>query len=369
MINNSNAFKTRKTVPVDKVYLYRAQKNNWSYCHHAFICFFKGRFYAMWSNGRVHEDDCGQRVLISSSHNAKVWSPQVPLYDSLQGDLNEVVLTAGGFYIGKEQLIAYAGCYEYAPENVTENHYIEINKLHKRTRLLAKTSFDGIRWSKAVEIGLPIVPNHGPQRLNSGRLMITGGFMFPYSDESDGISGWKIGGIYPKDWKDVYDDSEGVNIFQQRRGGGVFLCEGAFYQTDDDVIHMLLRSDKSNLWATESRDNGETWCQPYETCFSNCNSKLHAGRLPDGRFYVVSNPDPDSERCPLTLCTSEDGENFDREYIIASDRTQKRISGLHKNGIYGYPHSLIHNDCLYVICSIHKEDIAVYSCSLSNLKS
>ena len=41
------------------------------------------------------------------------------------------------------------------------------------------------------------------------------------------------------------------------------LCEGSFFQTDDNVLHMLLRVTgkgwKGKLWLTESKDDGVTW--------------------------------------------------------------------------------------------------------------
>ena len=368
MITNQNARQTRKNVPVESSVLFSARPGGWSYSHHASICTFKGRFYAVWSNGRIHEDDCGQRVLISSSADARIWSHPTPLFDSVMGRYNEEVLTAAGFHIDGENLVAYAGCYEYGPENIENGHYITINTAHRNTRLLAKSTRDGAIWSNPIELGVPIIPNHGPQALNNGRLMIAGGIMFPYTDCADGLTGWKTGGIYPSDWAGVFADSEAIKLCQKREGRDVFLCEGAFYQTEDDVIHMLLRSDKSKLWVTESRDNGATWSKPEATGFSNCDTKFHAGRLPDGRCYVVGNPDPGSDRCPLVVTTSGDGENFDREFVIAGERTKMRVPGLHKNGIYGYPHSLVHNGRLYIICSIHKEDIVVYSCATDDLK-
>lgn len=367
MITNQSASKKRIAMKTESVFLYRAHKEDWSYCHHASLCFFQDRFYAMWSNGHVNEDDCGQRVLICSSADAQSWTKPEPLFDSSMGKYNPEVLTAAGFHVFRGQLTAYAGCYEYAPENIHNGHYIKINTAHQNTRLLAKTTADGVRWSEPVNLHLPVVPNHGPQPLHNGRLLIAGGIAFPYSDVPDGLSGWHMGGIYPADWTDIFDDSEAIQLCQTRMNRDVFLCEGSFYQTDDDIIHMFLRSDKNVLWAADSRDNGATWGRPYATEFSNCNTKFHAGRLPDGRFYLVGNPDPKGNRCPLVISTSPDGKNFDREYILADRRTEQRISGLHKTGIYGYPHSLVLGGRFYVICSVHKEDILLLSCALSEL--
>lgn len=54
----------RPKLPVERVYLYLPERE-WTYSHHQSITFYRGRFYAIWSNGRVNEDDPGQRVLIN----------------------------------------------------------------------------------------------------------------------------------------------------------------------------------------------------------------------------------------------------------------------------------------------------------------
>jgi hypothetical protein len=39
-------------------------------------------------------------------------------------------------------------------------------------------------------------------------------------------------------------------------------CEGSFYQTDDGVAHMMLRTDRQQLAVSESRDGGKTRTLP-----------------------------------------------------------------------------------------------------------
>jgi hypothetical protein len=152
---------------------------------------------------------------------------------------------------------------------------------------------------------------------------------------------------------------------------GVHLCEGSFYQTDDGVLHMLLRSDTARLWLTESRDDGVTWSAPVPTQFTDNATKFHFGRLPDGRFYYVGCPDPEPpwQRCPLVLSLSRDGVQFSRHFILAGADTPytRRRDGVCKGGDYGYPHTLIHGDALHVIVSRRKEAVEVLSVPLAAL--
>lgn len=363
MITNQISTKIRRQLTPTLSILYQPRDLQWSYSHHAAICRFKGRYYAMWSNGERDEDDLRQRVLYAVSDDGVHWSSHRTLYPSQEGR----VLTSCGFYQSGGVLVAYAGSYGYAPENVEMGRYRVINDFHQHTTLLARTTQDGESWGDIRDLGIPIIANHGPQPLASGRLLISGNVTYPYTDDPSGLSGWQIGGLAPCPWTDMADDSQGIMRHTALRQDGVTLCEGSFLQTDDGAIHMLLRSDQRRLYETVSTDDGETWSAPRPTNFMTCNTKFHAGRLPDGRYYLVCCPDPAGARCPLVLSLSRDGQVFDQEYVIDETYRPLRRPGKYKGGIYGYPHSLIADGVMYVICSVNKEDIHVYSFPLSQL--
>jgi hypothetical protein len=189
----------------------------------------------------------------------------------------ERVLTAAGFHYYGSTLVAYFG--NYGPKKET-------------THLQAVTTTDGENWSPTREMGVPVNPNHGPQRTASGRLIIAGNISFPYTDDPAGLAGWCMSGIYPPTMVgSIKDDPSSFWEVAKQQGWNAALCEGSFFQTDDGMLHMPLRSTgkqfQYRLWLTESRDNGATWSTPVETEFSDTNSKFHFGRLPDGQFYSV----------------------------------------------------------------------------------
>jgi hypothetical protein len=179
-------------------------------------------------------------------------------------------------------------------------------------------------------------------------------------------------GIYPVGMAaTIKDDPASFGEVAREQGWPAALCEGSFYQTDDRVLHMLLRNagrpQGYRLWLTESRDDGATWSAPVETAFSDTNAKFRFGRLPDGRFYYVGNP-VGSGRTPLVLSLSRDGVRFDQHYILGDEDYERRQPGRGKNGEYGYPHSLVHNGCLHVIISRQKEAVQVLRVALSDLR-
>ena len=341
---------------VESVFLYRPE-TNWTYSHHPSITFFMDQFFAIWSNGRKDEDAPGQRVLVASSKDFIHWTDPRPLVDSVT-DSNGVerVLTAAGFHQHGGVLVAYFG--NYGPHKET-------------THLQAVTTTDGEHWSAVREMGVPVNPNHGPQRIASGRLILAGNISFPYTDDPTGLAGWRMTGIYPPAMAaTIKDDPASFWDVARRQGWSAALCEGSFYQTDDGVLHMPLRNTARQrahrLWLTESRDNGATWSTPVETEFSDTNAKFHFGCLPGGRFYYVGNP-IGSGRTPLVLSLSRDGVVFDRHLVLGETPYPKRHAGAAKGGEYGYPHTLIHDGHLYVIISRQKEAVQVSRVALADL--
>ncbi len=361
---------TAARLPVERAWLYRPE-TAWCYSHHAAITHFNGRFFAIWSNGRQDEDAPGQRVLLSTSADFRTWTAPAPLLDAQPGRWGELVLTAAGFHQHAGRLVAYVGQYEYRPEFLENGRRRMDGNGHAGTTLRAMTTADGVTWDAPRDLGLPMIPNHAPQRLASGRLVISGGISFPYTDDPAGLSGWQMTGLCPPELAaEIADDSEGIYQLRSRLNWPVALCEGSFYQTDDGVLHMLLRSETEHLYVSESQDDGATWSAPRESGFSDNATKFHFGRLPDGRFYYVGCPDPAPryQRSPLVLSLSADGERFDRHFILADTPYPQRADGMHKVGEYGYPVTLIHENALHVIVSRRKEAVEVLRVPLAALE-
>lgn len=330
----------------------------WMYAHHASIMHFRNKFIAVWSNGLKDEDKPGQRVLFATSRDFFHWSaPKLLARPSLYRKDTLNILTAAGFHRFGDTLVAYYG--EYSPRRT-------------HTHLWAKISTDGEHWSAAMDMKTPVNPNHGPEETKSGRLIISGNFTFPYTDDYRGLSGWTLSSFYPDS---IYKEDNPATFYAPAaREGLPPLCEGSFFQTDDGVLHMMLRVTgkdwKGRLWCTESKDDGAHWSFPAETAFTDNDSKFHFGRLPDGRFYYVGIPDTlhHYARTPLVLSVSRDGKYFDKNYIIADQPYTLKEEGLWKNGQYGYPHTLVYGKYMYVIVSRQKEAIEVIRFRLKDIR-
>ena len=367
MINNNGSKENIRPLSVKQIEVYDCKKWGWTYSHHASLVYYQNKYYAMWSSGKINEDDIGQRVLMAVSEDAESWSDPIELFPSVEG---YGVLTSAGWYVREDGVLnAYAGLYYYPHHFRPHGDFY-----HQNTTLLCKTSTDGVNWSDAIDLHVPIIPNQGPHKLASGRLIIDGNVTFPYTDDPCGIEGWTVAGISPCPLEWLQDDSEGFHrLFAEIRGEKNHLCEGSHYQTDDGCIHMLLRNatpgvvDNKSLFLCESTDNGETYSEPQKPEFTDNNSKFYCMRLSNGKYAVIGNPEKRGMRCPLSILTSEDGVNFDTRYELATEEIPRKFEGLYKGGVYGYPHAIEVDGIVTAITSVNKEDVRVYRFAVSDL--
>jgi hypothetical protein len=350
-----------------------------AYNHHQQILFDKGRLYASWSNGSLNEDDPGQHMVFAvSDDDGRTWSKETELTPPPPKKTS--AYTAMGIRPYKEKLIAYYGHYAYTdlcldhdglPDVIVNGDEFRykaspIEWCHEDIFTAIRVSGDGgSTWSAANRILEKFVPNLRPFPTRSGRLIMTGNITFPHTDSSDGIGGWQSTGL-PRLPIWIADDPEGYHKgCYFRSDSRNYYCEASFYQTDDGIIHMMLRTvplppDKHNglLAVTESADDGKTWSEPMLTNYTDCSCRFHFGRLPDGRFFGLSCPNPNGARTPLVLALSKDGVSFDRHYILGDSTASKpRMPGKAKGGAYGYPTCDIAGDKMYIAYSRAKEDI------------
>lgn len=374
-ITNQGYEATTATRPaVERAWVY-CPATEWGYSHHPFLTVFKGRYYLMWSNGRKNEDAPGQRVLLSTSADFRNWTTPAPLVDSQPAPTgSEYVFSASGFHQHAGRLVAYVGRYAYLPEGLESDGERKLgDAYHTGTTLLALTTTDGEHWSELTDLRLPTIFNTPPVRLQSGRLLAAGGFIYPYTDDPAGLTGWNLGGLIPPSLQGKpVDDSETIWRLRAEFNLPVpTLCEGAFFQADDGVIHMQLRTNSDQLWQTESADGGVTWSPPFASEFSDNCTKFNFGRMPDGRFYYVGCPDTANpwQRTPLVLSVSEDDAHLNRHFILGDESApyRQKMEGMHKGGSYGYPSTLIHDGHVCVAISRMKEAIEVLRVPLEEI--
>lgn len=343
-----------------------------AYSHHHQIVMHSGILFASWSNGFVGEDNPGQHMLFATSvDQGKSWSTERELTPPLPSPRS--TYTAMGIRSYNEKLVAYYGHYAWTDLAYDENHnriWPDVRDqpskwLHSDVYTETRISDDGgATWGPPARILKNFVPNLRPFATSSGRLIVPGNISFPHTDDPVGVKGWKSVGI-PRLPPWTVDDPEGFLKACGSRSDRLSYCEASFFQTDNGIIHMMLRTvplahehHNGLLAVTESHDDGNTWSEPALTGYTDCSCRFHFGRLPDGRFFGLSCPDPTGGRSPLVLALSRDGVVFDEHFILGRYKPNKpRMPGNDKGGAYGYPTCDIADGTMYIVYSRAKEDI------------
>ena len=348
-------FDGAETSPGQHVEIHRAtEESGFRFSHHPSLAVFEDRLFCSWSNGNRHEDRPGQRVLISSSANGEKWSPPQILAAPPEGSAHACI--AAGFNVHEDNLIAYY---------TIRHDYPEHNLYNPKNGLFALSSTDGARWTGPMKIVSGGFFIEGPRRIPDGRLLLGGEnagenwqshlarMRLLFSDSPDGLAGWQDASIDP-----AAAEPKGLKVFG--------FTEPCPFVREDGAIVCPFRNESGFLYASISRDNGETWSIPQQTNFPDSMARFNTGRLPDGRFWIINNPGPEKmNRGKLTIALSRDGRLFDRAWIIRDEPTTQRFEGKGKRDGWQYPNALVWRDSLWVVYSVNKEDVALTRISLN----
>jgi hypothetical protein len=123
---------------------------------------------------------------------------------------------------------------------------------------------------------------------------------------------------------------------------------------DQNLVGLFRDNHKSGfLYRSFSTDFGFTWSTPVCTNFPDATSKFNGLRLSDGRYVLVSNPNP-AMRDPLAISISDDGMVFDEMYYL--------VGGRHVD----YPHVMEHEDYLYIAFAGAKQTVEILKVKISD---
>ena len=362
-IRSMNRNPTNKYIPMvekQRIYTPDGSDSAWYYSHHPFITQFKGRLYAVYSSGRINEDDVGQRIMVAAADSFNSWKVSV-LVDSVVGEHCEQTLYATGIYNDGETLTVYYTAYEYTLDTLRRNgdgsHLRPEEKVCKRVRQTPRylQTIDGITWSEPRYVegnftcGEIYCGNVSPVRLKSGKLIWPGYCSMAVSESGDPKGYWH-GCFLPLAEGEVKTNS---------------MTESALFQHEDGTVFLLGRTDGGTSVCAASADEGKTWTDLYHTQIQDHGAKFELGRLPDGRYYFLGNVD--NRRSSLALLISENGRDFNDWYILSDVDYEQLKEGMYKGGLYGYPTSCFADGYMYIIYSLRKESVEVLRVKLSEL--
>jgi hypothetical protein len=313
---------------------------------HSYLTFFDDKFWVMWSDGPGVEDRVGQVVKYATSPDGVNWTapmflanypedsgPDSPHYNTRSEEGFRWI--SRGFWQRDGELLALASLDEAA------------GFFGPSLELRA------FKWDKNAEAWQDIgvvcdnaINNFPPKRLPTGEWMMSR----RRSDYKTRGVEFLVGGV------EALNQWESFPVL----GSSTELdAEEPYWWIlpDGKSMMALFRDNRRSgyLYRSFSVDNGRTWSTPVQTNFPDARSKFNGLRLSDGRYILVSNPNPE-KRDPMSLAISDDGMVFTKLGYLTGGRH------------IDYPHVIEHEGYLYVVfAGSVKQMIEVVKVKISDL--
>lgn len=319
-------------------------KNQGGVNQHNYLAFYDGRFWAMWSDGPGIEDRVGQRVKYATSPDGLKWSPPefiTPVPPNSGPDSPHygtrtdkgIRYISRGFWKRDGELFALASLDEaagfFGPS--LELRGFRFNQSNGP-------------WVDAGLVYKNAINNFPPMKLHTGEWMMS---RRPYDYKTSGVY-FLVGGTK------ALDQWESFPVFGT--ASELKAEEPDWWILPDQNLAAVFRDNRRSgfLYRSFSTDNGHTWSPPVKTNFPDATSKVSALRLSDGRYVLVSNPNP-KKRDPLTLSISDDGLVFNKMLYL--------VGGRHID----YPHIIEHEGSLFIAFAGGKQSVEVLKVKLDDV--
>ena len=316
--------------------IYRAAQGEWQFNLHSFIAHHDGKFWAIWSSGRVNEDSSSQLIRYATSVDGFAWSEAAILAPDPDGERGPWRWMASGIYTEGGRLFALGSLNRGSgPEGPWTD-----------ARLVRFEWRDG-GWNEDHVVANDCVVYFPP-------LRIEGRDFFVWRDSR----AWFYTGFAPA----------GTDDWTVTRVPGPLpmyrMSETSAFVGPDGVVHLII-SDQGythRLYHAVSYDAGGTWTVPVRTNYPDAVSKNMSGRLSTGLCYLINNPSTGgaAPRDPLAISFSRDGWTFSAPVALRKNAPALRYKGGAKGSrSFQYSHAIEYDGRLWVIYATNKEDIEV----------
>ena len=311
---------------------------------HNYLTHFDNRFWAMWSDGPGIEDRAGQRVKYATSRNGIEWTEPRYLTPAAPGSGPDsefygqrtdqgLRYISRGFWQRDEDLLALASLDEAAGffgPSLTLHAFRWVGS-HER-------------WEPAGIVYRDAINNFPPEQLPGGQWMMS---RRPHNYRDTGVQ-FLVGGVESIDaWASVPVLGSSTELSAE---------EPHWWALPGGDLVALFRDGRRSgyLYRSFSRDEGRTWSLPVQTNFPDATAKFSSVRLADGRYLLVSNPNP-RKRDPLALSISNDGLVFHAMAHLVGGRW------------VDYPHVIEHEDHLLIAFAGGKQSVEVLKIKTADL--
>ncbi|MCC6796908.1 MAG: exo-alpha-sialidase [Candidatus Hydrogenedentes bacterium] len=313
---------------------------------HNYLTHYGGKFWAMWSDGPGVEDRAGQRVKYSTSSDGVQWNmpefltpvppnsgPDSPVYNTRTEEGFRYI--ARGFWQREGELLALVSLDEAAG-------FFGPSLELRAFRFNDATA----NWDDAGLVFKNAINNFPPLRLRTGEWMMS---RRTHDYKTTGVH-FIVGGVRALDQWESFPVLGTASELKAE--------EPEWWILPDNNLAAVFRDNRRSgaLYRSFSTDDGRTWSTPVKTNFPDATSKISGQRLLDGRYVLVSNPNP-NKRDPLALSISNDGMVFTKMLYLAGGRH------------VDYPHVIEHEGHLYVAFAGGKQSVEVLKISLKDIEA
>jgi hypothetical protein len=301
---------------------------------HNYLAYYNGMYWIMWSDGPGEarmpagqhrnrtpgHDRERQKVAYATSKDGLKWSEAKDITDTPPAPEGWI---ARGFWVREGKLLALVSSYR-APGYSGAGLALHAFEWEKST---GKWKHLGIAYENTLN-------NFPPAKLPSGEWMMS------RRDSSQNVHIMYGGTKAYNQWESVPVVKYGRTDFRAEEPG--------WWVLPDNKLAALYRDNKRSgfLYRAFSADNGKTWSDPIKTNFPDATSKFNTVRLKDGRYVMVSNPNP-KKRDPMTLAISDDGIVFNKMIYL--------VGGRHID----YPDIMEHDGYIFVAFASAKQSVEV----------
>jgi len=238
-------------------------------------------------------------------------------------------------------------------------YYKEGYKISEWYTMVTYSDDDGNTWSKPVPLVEGDIGGRGPVKnkpivLKSGVVLAPASIEGKYWDAFVDIS-YDMGETWTKSEMVpiVHEEAEhGEENSNMRRG----IIQPTLWESADNNVHMLLRSDMGYIFRSDSSDGGKTWSPAYATSLPNNNSGIDLVKLKNGTLLLVYNPVSNTisprkgPRTPLVLSASRDNGVTWEDCIVLDTGP----------GQFSYPAIVAVDNDVYITYTWHRERIVFW---------
>lgn len=317
--------------------IFRAEHGAWQFNLHSFVAHHDGKFWAVWSSGRVDEDSSSQFIRYATSTDGFAWSESAVLASDPDGESGLWRWMASGIYVDNGRLYALGSLNQ--GNNPPGGPWANAR--------LVRFVWTGSAWKEDIIVAENCVVYFPPLRIEGRDFFVwrdsRAHFFTGYAPV--GTTQWEVTRV-PGPLPDYR------------------MSETAAYVDPDGVVHLIIRDQgyTRRLYHSVSYDAGATWTIPAKTNYPDAASKNMAGRLTNGWYYLINNPKESgtNARDPLAISFSRDGWTFSNPMALRKNAPPLRYKGGAKGPhSFQYSHAIEHDGKLWVIYATNKEDIEI----------